>query len=65
MMPYRPADTERTNQFGRRQYASPREFSARKARQGRIVLNTPLRRAVFIGGLAVAVMIAFVLAYMI
>lgn len=68
-MPYRPVDTDRSGHFGRRedrsrQYRSPREFSGRKARQGRIVLNTPLRRAVFIVGLAIAVAAAFILTYM-
>ena len=63
-MPYRPVDTGRSEHFGRRQYASPREFSGRKARQGRIVLNTPLRRAVFIVSLAIAVVAAFILTYM-
>lgn len=63
-MPYRPVDTGRPGHFGRRQYSSPREFSGRKVRQGRIVLNTPLRRGVFIAGLAIAVMAAFVLAYL-
>jgi hypothetical protein len=63
-MPYRPVDNGRSEHFGRRQYASPREFSGRKARQGRIVLNTPLRRAVFIAGLVIAVVVVFALAYM-
>ena len=67
-MPYRPVDTNRSEHFGRRedqsrQYAGPREFSGRKVRQGRIVLNTPLRRAIFVTGLIVAVILAFVLAY--
>jgi hypothetical protein len=63
-MPYRPVDTGRPGHFGRRQHSSPREFSGRKVRQGRIVLNTPLRRGVFIAGLAIAVVAAFVLAYL-
>ena len=68
-MPYRPVDTNRSDHFGRRgdrsrRYSSPREFSGRKVRQGRTVLNTPLRRAVFIIGLAIAVVAAFLLAYM-
>jgi hypothetical protein len=68
-MPYRPVDTNRSDHFGRREdrsrrYSSPREFSGGKVRQGRIVLNTPLRRAVFIVGLAIAVVAAFLLTYM-
>ena len=38
-----------------------RIISANKARQGDIVLRTPLRRAVFIAGLAGAVVLAIVL----
>jgi hypothetical protein len=44
---------------------SPHEtngYPAEKARQGRIVLNTPTRRAVFIAGLAGLVFLAIVLA---
>jgi hypothetical protein len=63
-MPYRPVDTGRSEHFGRRQYTSQREFSGRKVRQGRIVLNTPLRRAVFIAGLVLAVVVVFILAYL-
>jgi hypothetical protein len=63
-MPRRPIDIGHADHFGHRQYADRREFSGRKARQGRIVLNTPLRRAVFAAGLAVAVLAAFILAYL-
>jgi hypothetical protein len=63
-MPRRPIDIGHADHFGRRRYADRREFSGRKARQGRIVLNTPLRRAVFAAGLAVAVLAAFILAYL-
>ena len=63
-MPRRPIDIGRADRFGRRQYPNRHEFSAREVRQGRIVLNTPLRRAVFIAGLAIAVLVAFVLVYL-
>jgi hypothetical protein len=68
-MPYRPVETNRSEHFGRRedrsrQYGGAREFSGRKVRQGRIVLNTPLRRAVFVGGLVIAVLAAFILGYL-
>jgi hypothetical protein len=39
----------------------PRTFSGRDARQGEIVLRTPLRRAIFIAGLVGIVALAFVL----
>jgi hypothetical protein len=68
-MPYRPVETNRSEHFGRREdpsrhYRGPREFSGRKVRQGRIVLSTPLRRAIFVGGLAIAVLAAFILGYL-
>lgn len=37
-------------------------FSAEKARGGQIILNTPIRRGIFIGGLAAVVVIALILA---
>jgi hypothetical protein len=63
-MPQRPIDIGRADRFGRRKYSNRRGFSARQARQGRIVLDTPLRRAVFIAGLAAAVLVALVLVYL-
>jgi hypothetical protein len=39
----------------------PRTFSGRAARQGEIILRTPLRRAIFVAGLAGAVIIALLL----
>jgi hypothetical protein len=64
-MPDRLMDIGRSDRFGQRQrVAGDREFSGRKARQGRIVLNTPLRRAIFVGGLVIAVIGAFILGYL-
>jgi hypothetical protein len=63
-MSQRPIDIGRSRNFGRRPYQSGREFSARQTRQGRIVLDTPLRRAVFIAGLGLAVLVALALVYM-
>lgn len=40
-----------------------RTFSGRNARQGYIVLRTPLRRAIFIGGLVGLGVLAVLLAY--
>jgi hypothetical protein len=62
-MAQKPADAG-PGHFGRRKYPNRREFSGRDARQGRIVLNTPLRRAVFVAGLTLAVLAAFLLAYL-
>ncbi len=42
----------------------PRTFSGRDARQGEIILRTPLRRAIFIAGLVGAAILAFVLSYL-
>jgi len=42
----------------------PRTFSGRDARQGDILLRTPLRRAIFIAGLVGAAILAFVLSYL-
>lgn len=42
----------------------PRTFSGRDARQGEIILRTPLRRAIFIAGLVGIVILAFVLSYL-
>ena len=39
-----------------------RPYPAEKARGGEIILRTPLRRAIFIGGLAGAVVLALLLA---
>ncbi len=36
-------------------------YPAEKARQGRIVLNTPLRKALFFGGLIAFVLLAVIL----
>ena len=62
-MAQKPLNAGRPNHFGRREPRGGREFSGRKVRQGRIVLNTPLRRVVFAAGLAIAVVAAFILAY--
>ena len=43
--------------------APPPPYPAEKARGGEIILRTPLRRAIFIGGLAGAVALALVLAF--
>jgi|GEM_PF-1785928 len=40
----------------------PQGYSAEQVRQGRIVLNTPARRWIFIGGLIGFVVLAYVLA---
>lgn len=42
---------------------NPREFSARDASQGFIVLRTPLRKAIFIAGLAGFVLLSLLLAW--
>ncbi len=42
--------------------AQPPPYPADKARGGEIVLRTPLRRAIFIGGLAAVVISALALA---
>ncbi len=41
--------------------AQPPPYPADKARGGEIILRTPLRRAVFIGGLAAVVVVALAL----
>ena len=43
--------------------AQPPPYPAEKARGGEIILRTPLRRAVFIGGLAGAVVLGLLLAF--
>lgn len=45
------------------QAAPPRPYPAEKARGGEIILKTPLQRWVFMGGLAGAVLLALVLAF--
>lgn len=42
----------------------PRTFSGRDARQGDILLRTPLNRVIFIAGLVGAAILAFVLSYL-
>lgn len=42
--------------------AQPPPYPAEKARGGEIILRTPLRRAIFIGGLIGVVVVALVLA---
>jgi hypothetical protein len=37
-----------------------REYSAERARQGEIILNTPTRRALFFGGLVAFVLLAVI-----
>jgi hypothetical protein len=41
--------------------AQPAPYPAEKARGGEIVLRTPLRRAIFIGGLAAVFLVALLL----
>ncbi len=41
----------------------PAPYPAEKARGGEIILRTPLRRAVFIGGLVGAVVLGLLLAF--
>lgn len=36
----------------------PKDYPARRARQGMVVLNTPWRRTIFFGALAVALTLA-------
>jgi hypothetical protein len=43
---------------------APRPYPAEKARGGEIILRTPLRRAVFVGGLAGAVALAMLFAFL-
>jgi hypothetical protein len=43
--------------------AQPAPYPAEKARGGEIILRTPLRRMIFIGGLIAAVLVGLVLAY--
>jgi hypothetical protein len=43
--------------------AQPPPYPAEKARAARLILRTPLRRAVFIGGLAGAVVLGPLLAF--
>jgi hypothetical protein len=43
--------------------APPKPYPAEKARGGEIILRTPLRRAVFIGGLVGAVVLGLLLAF--
>lgn len=40
-----------------------REFSGKKVRQGEIILRTPLRKAIFIGGLAGLVVLSALLGF--
>lgn len=39
----------------------PKEFSGRDARQGEVILRTPMRKAVFVAGLAGIVLLAVLL----
>jgi hypothetical protein len=41
----------------------PPPYPAEKARGGEIILRTPLRRAIFVGGLAGAVVLGLLLAF--
>jgi len=43
--------------------APPKSYPADKARGGEIILRTPLRRTVFIGGLVGAVVLGLLLAF--
>lgn len=42
---------------------TPAAYPAEKARQGEIILKRPWQRAVFIGGLAAAILLPFVMHY--
>jgi hypothetical protein len=41
--------------------AQPQPYPAEKARGGEIILRTPLRRAIFLGGLAASVLLVLIL----
>lgn len=41
----------------------PKTYPADKARQGEIILRTPLRRAIFIGGMLAALALALLAQY--
>jgi hypothetical protein len=43
---------------------TPEPYPAEKARGGEIILRTPLRRAIFLGGLAGGVVLVLLLAYL-
>jgi len=43
--------------------AQPPPYPAEKARGGEIILRTPLRRAIFIGGLIAVAIVAVLLAF--
>ena len=43
--------------------APPPPYPAEKVRGGEIILRTPLRRAIFVGGLAGAVVLALLLGF--
>ena len=43
--------------------AQPPPYPAEKARGGEIILRTPLRRAIFIGGLIAVAIVALALAF--
>jgi hypothetical protein len=61
----RPADiTQERDKMGERpdEPRSPRPYPGEKARQGRIVLNTPGRRRAFLGGLIGIVVFALLAA---
>jgi hypothetical protein len=61
------SETDRGPPYGRHEKTPPggerpaEPYSGEKARQGNIVLNTPLRRTIFIGGLAAIVLLVLVL----
>jgi hypothetical protein len=55
-MPHRDAPAQST-----RTQSGPAPYPAEKARAGRIVLNTPTRRGIFIAGLAGAIVLALLL----
>jgi hypothetical protein len=42
----------------------PKTYSADKARQGEIILRTPARRAIFIGGFLAALILALIAQYL-
>lgn len=56
-------DLERSQSHPQAPGGAPRQraYPAEKARQGYIALNTPARRIIFIGGLALAVLLGLLM----
>ncbi|HEY9536637.1 MAG TPA: hypothetical protein VIS03_03510 [Kiloniellaceae bacterium] len=53
-----------TAQHKRDQYAHRTTLSGEEARQGEIILKTPARKAVFVGGLVLAAVVCVILFYL-